>query len=221
MMTVTPPRGTLLREAIDTCRGEFKEFEDYLFHNMAPDKERNRVLSCEVQRSRAWSVKRENLITASNFGVIAEQSEFSTCFSYWEYRIGKLHLQQGEEDDHGHHLRRGTLLEPLAIRSYALQLHHDTDSAVIESTGLWILRDGGRPFLGASPDGLLRHADGCVEVKCPARGPARAISSEHMCQIQGQLKICDRSFCDYVSFHARNGFRVWRVHRSEEFWKWV
>jgi hypothetical protein len=42
-----------------------------------------------------------------------------------------------------------------------------------------------------------------------------------MAQVQGQMEICNKSFVDFVSWHATGGFVVLRVFRSRQYWDWL
>ncbi len=64
-------------------------------------------------------------------------------------------------------------------------------------------------YVGCSPDGLIGH-DGLVEVKCPFE-PANHIATwmngmpeKHKAQVQGQMWVTQRKWCDFVSFDPRN-----------------
>jgi hypothetical protein len=58
---------------------------------------------------------------------------------------------------------------------------------------------------GASPDGLI-GLDGCLEIKCRLTAnhietlKAGHMPPEHMAQVQGQLWLTGRRWCDFVSF---------------------
>lgn len=113
---------------------------------------------------------------------------------------------------------RGTELEPIARAAYeALR------GVLVEEVGFV-------PHLtlysvGVSPDGLV-NGDGLVEIKCPAamakhldaiRSGAHAV--EYRWQIQGQLWVTERQWCDVVSFDPRwpAGLQlaITRVERDE------
>ncbi len=64
------------------------------------------------------------------------------------------------------------------------------------------------PWCGASPDGLIDDA-GLVELKCPESTThlewleAGKVPPKHMPQIQGQMWVTERQWCDFVSFDPR------------------
>lgn len=99
-------------------------------------------------------------------------------------------------------MRRGTELEPLARGAYEAQT-----GELVEQEA-FVLHPK-LPFVGVSPDGLL-GLDGLVEFKCPASQAKHlaalrngAHAAEYKWQIQGQLWVCHRKWCDAVSFDPR------------------
>ena len=80
---------------------------------------------------------------------------------------------------------------------------------------------------GCSPDGLVGEY-GLVEIKCPFNSAvhlqtliAGEMPAEHMAQIQAQLAVMGREWCDFVSFDPRmpdpyNCF-IARVNRDEKY----
>lgn len=81
-------------------------------------------------------------------------------------------------------------------------------------------------FTGVSPDGLI-DADGMVEIKCPSEGVHREYMLRkdeppaYRAQIQGQLWVTGRTWCDFVSYHPEfpdnAQLIVRRVMRDEEY----
>lgn len=60
----------------------------------------------------------------------------------------------------------------------------------------------------ASPDGLVGD-DGCLEIKCPNSSThietltGAGIADRYVKQMQWQMAICERQWCDFVSFDPR------------------
>jgi len=81
---------------------------------------------------------------------------------------------------------------------------------------------------GASPDGLVGE-DGLIEIKCPnsATHIQTLISgkapSKYIPQMQGQMWITGRQWCDFVSFDPRlddkNAIFITRVERDRDYIK--
>lgn len=97
-------------------------------------------------------------------------------------------------------MARGSDLEPQAREAYEI-----ATGAMVEQLGL-VLHD--ELDAGASPDGLV-DADGLVEIKCPfsmervARIWATEDVSEYVAQVQWQLWILERDWCDLVVYDPR------------------
>ena len=82
------------------------------------------------------------------------------------------------------------------------------------------------PGLGVSPDGLI-GADGMLEIKCPNSSThieyleRKVIPSQYKVQVQMQLWVAERDWCDFVSFDPRfppaSQLKVITVERHEPF----
>lgn len=120
----------------------------------------------------------------------------------------------------------------------AIRLYEEKTGMQVEQCGLFV--DVLHPYLAGSPDGLV-GPDGLVEVKCfPSIGNktfVEAIESKmklgltfngntvalqeghnYYYQIQGQLNITGRSFCDLVAY-APKDFFIQRIVRDEDLWQ--
>lgn len=95
-------------------------------------------------------------------------------------------------------MRWGTEQEPIARIAYESE------------TGLTVTECGFIPHdglpVGCSPDGLVGDV-GLIEVKCPFNPQNHLMTvldgmpDDHLAQIQGQLWLTSRQWCDFVSFH--------------------
>lgn len=116
-------------------------------------------------------------------------------------------------------------MEPRAVAQYARESGH-----AVAPTGLW-LHPHGR--WGASPDGVVVDAhdgsEGLLEVKCSfARRRKRShpqfehCPRKHYAQVQGQLALSDREWCDLVLWIPRNSdqknYCIVRVARDRAYW---
>ncbi len=76
-------------------------------------------------------------------------------------------------------------------------------------------------WVGASPDGLI-GTEGLIEIKCPKPSTHiqylidNELPSIYQWQVQGQLFVTNRKWCDFVSYHPRIKPLVIRVNRDEE-----
>lgn len=107
----------------------------------------------------------------------------------------------------------GTETEPQARAAYEIATGYE----VIE-TG-FVVNDA-YPGCGISPDGLIGDT-GLLEIKCPnttthldyvLRGK---LPAKYVAQVQGQLLITERDWCDFVSFDPRLPTRDLMVIRVE------
>lgn len=116
-------------------------------------------------------------------------------------------------------MRRGTELEPFARGAYEAHTGELVEQvAFVEHQTM--------PYVGVSPDGLL-GSDGLIEIKCPASQAKHLAAlrdgshaTEYRCQIQGQLWVTGRQWCDAVSYDPRfpEGLQlaIRRVERDEK-----
>lgn len=116
-------------------------------------------------------------------------------------------------------MRRGTELEPFARGAYEAHTGELVEQvAFVEHQTM--------PYVGVSPDGLL-GSDGLIEIKCPASQAKHLAAlrdgshaTEYRWQIQGQLWVTGRQWCDAVSYDPRfpEGLQlaIRRVERDEK-----
>lgn len=115
-------------------------------------------------------------------------------------------------------MRRGSELEPLARGAY------EAETGTLVEQAAFLIHPT-HSFCGVSPDGLL-DADGMLELKCPASQAKHlaalrngAHAQEYKWQIQGQLWVAGRAYCDAVSYDPRfpEGLQlaIVRVRRDE------
>jgi len=114
-------------------------------------------------------------------------------------------------------MRWGTETEPQARAMYELNSGNNVrEVAFIERN----------EFVGVSPDGLIGEC-GMLEIKCPTtitqikRALTDDYSKDYYAQIQMQLWVAEREWCDFLSFDPRldieAGYLLQVVHRDEEF----
>lgn len=175
------------------------------------------------QGSQEWKLARLGLVSASRFKDVmteprSKSAEMSdTAYSYMCELIAEI--VTGEQSEiKGAALEWGTINEPEARDLY------DMIYADVQEAGL-ILHDSRR--YGASPDGLIGD-DGMIEIKCPYNSTNHVktvlsgdVPKEHIPQIQGNLMVNGRQWCDFISFDPRisgkGRFFVKRVYRDDEY----
>ena len=115
-------------------------------------------------------------------------------------------------------MARGTELEPVARSAY-----ESLRGVLVEEVGF--CQSAELECVGVSPDGLI-GSDGLIEIKCPAAMAKHlealrtcAHATEYRWQVQGQLWVTERAWCDVVSFDPRwpDGLQlaIHRVFRDE------
>lgn len=114
-------------------------------------------------------------------------------------------------------MKWGTETEPQGRAMYELNSGNDViEVAFIERSD----------FIGVSPDGLI-GVDGMIEIKCPEtttqlkRALTDNYSKDYTTQIQMQLWVAEREWCDFLSFDPRldidASYLLQRVYRDETF----
>ena len=156
------------------------------------------------QRSADWFRARLGKATASRFkdvqARIKDGSEGATRRNYRAQLVVERLTGTRIEGFETAEMRWGTEMEELARLTYEL-----TSGDQVESVGFLA-----HPTLaaGASPDGLV-GADGQIEIKCPATGTfiemlrLGHMPAQYVAQVQGQLWITGREWCDFVGFDPR------------------
>jgi len=116
-------------------------------------------------------------------------------------------------------MRWGTETEPQARAMYELRSGNSVEEVA------FIIKDD---FVGVSPDGLIGD-NGMIEIKCPTtitqikRALSDDYSLDYYAQIQMQLWVAERDWCDFLSFDPRldvdAGYLLQRVKCDDEFIK--
>ena len=175
------------------------------------------------QGSQDWLDLRLGKITASRVADIMSNGRSGKpsqkAESYMNELISEILTGSQAEFKQSAAMEWGTACEPQARAMYELQ--NDVD---VEEVAFIQLND----YVGVSPDGLVGE-DGLLEIKCPTskKQIERALSdsyhSDYKAQIQMQLYVSGRKWCDFVSFDPRiNGNASYlqeRVYRDEDYIK--
>ncbi len=171
-----------------------------------------------AQGEAEWFALRLGLPTASSFDkVITPTGKASTQMdAYANLLVSEWLTGQPGGMEPTPWMNRGVALEPEARSFYEM----DAD-AEVEQVG-FITRDDG--WVGCSPDGLVGD-DGLLEIKCPS--PAvhveyllnAELPDKYKPQVQGQLLIAERQWCDFLAYHPDMPPVRVRVERDEAFIK--
>lgn len=175
------------------------------------------ILLNEFQQGSAeWFMARLGIPTASRFDEIITPKTLKPSSSqerYAQQLLAEALLGAPLDENRVDFIERGKILEKFAVPYYELQADTDT-----EEVG-FILRDDGRS--GASPDRLV-GADGLLEIKVPMAHTHMGYLLDkdgigYKCQVQGQLWVAEREWCDTLSWHPTIPPALVRQHRDEKF----
>ena len=178
-----------------------------------------RIINCE-QYSDAWWAARLGVPTSSQFSkIVTGKGDPSKQRTAYMYEIAAERLTGKQEDTFiSIAMQKGAEREELSRKMYEMEYEID----VVEC-GL-CLTDCGR--WGASPDGLVGDG-GLVELKNPLGKtqverllmPDPQLPSEYVQQVQGQILVTEREWCDFVSYVPGLPLFVLRVYQDVPFLK--
>ena len=176
------------------------------------------------QRSDAWFQQRSGRITASRFAdAIAMNKKTgqptAARQTYMRTVVAEILSGRPKHSISSQALSWGTEAEQFAREAYELET-----GLVVAESGFVVHYEF--DFIGGSPDGLV-GADGIIEVKCPHDEQVHigtwldGMPADHIPQVQGNLMVTGRSFCDFVSFDPRQSepYRLYvqRIERDDEY----
>lgn len=155
------------------------------------------------QRSIDWFAARLGRATGSKFNDIMSRTKSGYSASRKNY-AAELIIERltgvPTETFTSAAMQWGTDNEPVARLQYSLETGND-----VEETGFWQHDD---LDAGASPDGLIGE-EGLLEIKCPNSAThietlfKKKLPRQYQAQVQGQMWITGRKWCDFVSFDPR------------------
>lgn len=169
-----------------------------------------------------WHQLRAGKVTASRVADILAQTRTGPSASRQNYLI-ELALQRStgtiEPSYTNAAMEWGTQTEPQARVAYEVETENFVDQVAFidHPTIAWF---------GCSPDGLIGD-DGLIEIKCPNSAThweyfkAKKPPQKYVTQMQTQLCVTNRKWCDFVSFDPRMPSRsqllVVRIERDDAF----
>ena len=176
-----------------------------------------KIIHCE-QGTDEWRAARLGIPTASRFSeILTPTGKLSTSADKYMLQLLAEWLSgQACDDYQSDWMKRGTELEPEARAYYAF-----TTEAELSQVGFMTRDDG---LVGASPDALIGN-DGLAEFKCPAPHThvryllGEKLATQYVPQVQGQLWISEREWCDWVSYHPTMPPCVVRTARDDAYIK--
>ena len=169
------------------------------------------------QGSEEWHLARMGKPTGSNFAKV----------------LGSKTVRSGYLDDlicqrltnnRGNDIRSASIDWGHQNEPFARDLYCETRLCVVEETG-FIMHE--TINAGCSVDGLV-DPDGIIEIKCPYNSKnhlqtieSNEVPSQYVAQVQGNMFITGRKWCDYISYDPRFPQRlqlfVVRVEADEDY----
>jgi len=183
-----------------------------------------KIITDVEQGSAAWLAMRLGKVTASKMKDLLSKGRGSapskTTETYMMELIAERLTGESKPFFENDAMRWGTEKEPEARAMY--EVRNDfvdvVEVAFVEHN----------EFIGISPDGLVGDI-GLLEIKAPntttqlKRALSDDYSADYKAQIQCQLWVTEREWCDFVSFDPRldcgASYLQQRVYRDEEFIK--
>lgn len=153
-----------------------------------------------------WKAARAGKITASRASdVIAfskrDKSPLKARADYIGDIVAEILTGEPKRSVRASSLDWGHDVEALALAAYCVET-----GAIVERSPFLIHPDF--PYIGATPDALV-GSDGQVQVKCPenpcnhVQALRNGMPEEHMPQVQFELWVTGRAWCDFVSYDPR------------------
>jgi hypothetical protein len=174
------------------------------------------VFSDLKQGTEEWRLARAGLPTASMFATILAKGRdggsSATRRTYLHKLAGEVLTEEPAEGFSNHHMERGHAHEIEARRTYAF-------IADAEPEQVGFIRNGRK---GCSPDALI-GGNGLLELK--SKLPHLVVDlilkdkapSEHIAQVQGQLWVAEREWCDICVYWPRMPIFIKRIARDEDY----
>jgi hypothetical protein len=169
------------------------------------------------QGTTEWAMLRVGIPTASNFDKIITPAKLQFSKSSTGYAhelIAEQVLGVPLDNATSGFMERGKTMERRALAFYGMQ----RDADELKPIG-FVLRDDKR--VGCSPDHFV-DANGLLEIKVPAADTHIAYLLDeqgigYRCQVQGQLWLCEREWCDTLSWHPEMPAALVRQYRDDMF----
>lgn len=177
------------------------------------------------QRSPEWLAARLGRFTASDFHTFLGDSKTKGDM-LWEKVAERLFH---DSDDNGFTtfaMERGTILEAEARRVYTI-----ATGDKVKEVGIVLPDDDDKyaEWIASSPDGLVGK-DGLIEIKCPlaknflqwttptdSGREVSYIKPEYKTQVQFNLMVTGRDWCDFLYYHPRGGVAISRIYHDDDY----
>ena len=164
------------------------------------------------QNTDEWINLRMGKFTASMFSDLMGSKNTLTYQKAINKIVFEILTNEVPENFTSGYMERGHELEPLAKELYSMMTFNDVSNGGFFSYG---------NYIGASPDGLIDD-DGLLEIKSPSFNTMinyllrESLPIEYKYQVQGQLFVTNRKWCDFMAYHPKLKPLIIRVERDED-----
>jgi len=170
-----------------------------------------RIIDCE-QGSAEWFNVRMGMPTASMFSTVMAKgkTESKSRNTYLYKLLGERITGEPSNSYTNIHMERGHIMEPDARALYAL-----IKDVEPETVGFICNHNA-----GASPDAFVGN-DGLLEIKTKLAHlqlevlMKAELPPEHHAQVQGQIWIAEREWCDFISYWPNIKPLILRIYRDD------
>ena len=169
------------------------------------------IFNCE-QGTPEWFEARRGIPTASRFADVLAKGQGITRRKYLLTLAGEAITGEVAESYSNAHMERGHVMEADARNLYSFA--HDVEPELVG-----FMRRG---RAGASPDSLI-GTDGLLEIKSKLPHllldvlDKDKLPPEHVAQVQGQLWVSGRDWCDFVAYWPKLPLFCIRVERDDAY----
>jgi putative phage-type endonuclease len=157
------------------------------------------------QGTEEWKMARLGHVSASNIAAVMskgkDKTESAIRRAYKIKLVAERLTGKPQESYKNAAMEWGNEQEPFARMAYEARMN-----VLVEKTGFW--KHPYKDWVGVSPDGLVGE-DGLIEIKCPNTTTHLeyifddVVPTEYRKQIQMQLWVTGRQWCDFVSYDPR------------------
>lgn len=173
------------------------------------------------QQTEEWYSAKLGMFSGSDYHVFLGDSRTKED-KLWEKLAERRYQDSDAEEFLGFYTERGKALEHEARRVYSAV--YETE---VEEVGLVEDTEYFPGWVVCSPDGLVGE-DGIIEIKSLVakyvtqytEGKYKDsfyIAPVYRTQIQFNLFVTQRQWCDFIYYHPRVGLRVQRIYRDEDY----
>ena len=174
-----------------------------------------KIIECE-QNTSEWFDAKRGVPSASNFSkIITNDGKPSKQRTKYMYKLAGEKVSGYSSESY----QNFAMLRGIETEAEARQFYEISTGKEVKQVGFCVNED---PLYGTSPDGLVND-DAVLEIKCPLVEThvgyllKNELPSEYFSQIQGQLLVTERSYCDFLSYYPGLRPLLIRVERDEKF----